>query len=101
MELSFNRRALIDLNADVILELIRYRGDAEEEIYKISKRIDMSKGKKKIVVYYKLPEIDACPQIAKNGTLYAWEGSLSYKIFGWMEKQVHFRSEKFYIDIEQ
>ena len=95
-----NRTALIGFEGRVTRELVKIHKDgSEEEVYKLDKLISINRGKKNIVVYYKLPTIKICPQI--SGNTYVWRGAMVYKPFGFLEKTYFFRTEKFQLEVKE
>ena len=100
MPIKIERNALIGFEGRVTRELVKIHADgSEEEVYKLDKLISINRGKKNIVVYYRVPTLPECPQI--SGNTYVWRGSLVYKPFGFLEKTYFFRTEKFQLTLDK
>ena len=100
MPISIERNALIGFEGRVTRELVKIHPDgSEEEVYKLDKLISINRGKKNIVVYYRVPTLPECPQI--SGNTYLWRGSMVYKPFGFLEKTYFFRTEKFQLEVKK
>jgi len=99
VEVSFNRKALVDLKGEVVRELVRIDMDSEVEVERRHYKIEMDKGEKNITTYYTIPTIEAAPYL--EGNSYVFKGILTYRPFGLFEKSLHFTTEKFHIEVNK
>lgn len=94
---KFQRRALIGFQGKVTRELVRVDKETgiTEEVWKSSVNTSVGRGKKTIVLTYTIPTLAMYPEM--KGNTYKWQGSMSYRPFGLVEKTFFFHTEDFQI----
>ena len=101
MQITFERRALIGFQGKVTRELVRIdpRSGATEEIWKSSIDTSVGRGEKTIKLTYTIPTLAMYPTMV--GNTYKWQGSMSYKPFGLIEKTFFFYTEPFQLHLKK
>ena len=97
MYILFKRKALIGFQGQVVRELVRVNPHtgATEEIWKSAVDNSVDRGTKTIILTYNIPTLEMYPKMEYN--TYKWQGCMTYRPFGLIEKTFFFQTEKFKI----
>ena len=95
LSITFKRRALVGFQGKVTRELVRInpRSGATEEVWKSSINTSVGRGEKSIILTYSIPTLAMNPTMV--GNTYKWQGSMTYRPFGLIEKTFFFHTEPF------
>ena len=101
IRVTFNRRALIGFQGEVTRELVRIdpTSGAVEEIWKSSIDTSIGRGSKTIVLTYNIPTLAQYPTMV--GNTYMWQGCMTYRPFGLIERTFFFYTEPFTIRLRE
>jgi len=100
MHILFKRKALIGFSGKVIRELVRINPhtSATEEIWKSAVDTSVGRGTKTIILTYNIPTLGMYPEMKYN--TYKWQGCMTYRPFGLVERTFFFETEQFKIRIK-